>query len=176
MTPTDRAAKEGSPSTTAIRGTAGASMHPLLAIAAGTGDVHDLVARAARGPGQHPARGAAGRVPAGRRCRDRVRYAEGARPALTHASGRQSKVIYISVGVVSVCRIYWMLRFSITIFFATKAIITDLIEAIPSKMPQDANPIPYWMDGAPMSAETTCTPSPRILRRTPRRYGSSSGG
>ena len=70
--------------------------------------------------------------------------------------------------VVAVCRRI-NVRYSITI--RQRASLRDLIEAIP----EDAwTPIPYWMDGAADVAETTCTPS--RPRRTPRRYGSSSGG
>ena len=72
-------------------------------------------------------------------------------------------------GVVSVCR-KMDVRFSITI--RQHKSLRNLIEAIP----EDAwTPIPYWMDGAADVAETTYTPVPEPSR-TPRRYGSSSGG
>ena len=70
--------------------------------------------------------------------------------------------------VVAVCR-RMDVRFSIAI--RQRARLRNLIEAIP----EDAwTPIPYWMDGAADVAETTYTPFQP--RRTPRRYGSSSGG
>ena len=70
--------------------------------------------------------------------------------------------------MVSVCR-KMDVRYSITI--RQHKSLHNLIEAIP----EDAwTPIPYWMDGAADVAETTCTPFQ--AERTPRRYGSSSGG
>ena len=128
-----------------------------MAIAAGTGDV--LMARLREGRA-NTARGASHFL---RETVGRVRYA-GARGQLTVRADRG----FYAHGVVSVCRKMGV-RFSITI--RQRARLHNLIKAIP----EDAwTPIPYWMDGAADVAETTYTPFQ--ASRTPRRYGSSSGG
>ena len=115
--------------------------HPLLAIAAGTGDV--LMSRLREGRA-NTARGASHFL---RETVGRVRYA-GARGQLTVRADRG----FYAHGVVSVCRKMGV-RFSITIRQRTR--LRNLIEAIP----EDAwTPIPYWMDGAADVAETTYTP------------------
>ena len=115
--------------------------HPLLAVAAGTGDV--LMARLREGRA-HTARGAAHFL---RETVGRVRYA-GARGQLTMRADSG----FYTHGVVSVCR-KTKVRFSITI--RQRASLRNLIEAIP----EDAwTPIPYWMDGAADVAETAYTP------------------
>ena len=115
--------------------------HPLLAIAAGTGDV--LMSRLREGRA-NTARGAAHFL---RETVGRVRYA-GANGRLTLRADSG----FYTHGVVSVCR-KMDVRFSITI--RQHKSLRNLIEAIP----KDAwAPIPYWMDGAADVAETTCTP------------------
>ena len=114
--------------------------HPLLAIAAGTGDV--LMSRLREGRA-NTARGAAHFL---RETVGRVRYA-GANGRLTLRADSG----FYTHGVVSVCR-KMDVRFSITI--RQHKSLHNLIEAIP----EDAwTPIPYWMDGAADVAETTCT-------------------
>ena len=115
--------------------------HPLLAIAAGTGDV--LMSRLREGRA-NTARGAGHFL---RETVGRVRYG-GARGQLTV---RADSGFYIHA-IVAVCR-RMDVRFSITI--RQHASLRDLIEAIPE---EDWNPIPYWMDGAADVAQTTCTP------------------
>ena len=115
--------------------------HPLLAVAAGTGDV--LMARLREGRA-NTARGAAHFL---RETVGRVRYA-GARGRLTVRADSG----FYTHGMVSVCR-KMDLRFSITI--RQHKSLRNLIEAIPE---MDWTPIPYWMDGAADVAETTCTP------------------
>ena len=115
--------------------------HPLLAVAAGTGDV--LMARLREGRA-NTARGAAHFL---RETVGRVRYG-GARGQLTV---RADSGFYAHT-VVAACR-EMDVRFSITI--RQRARLRNLIEAIP----EDAwTPIPYWMDGAADVAETTYTP------------------
>ena len=115
--------------------------HPLLAIAAGTGDA--LMSRLREGRA-NTARGAAHFL---RETVGRVRYA-GANGRLTLRADSG----FYTHGVVSVCR-KMDVRFSITI--RQHKSLHNLIEAIP----EDAwTPIPYWMDGAADVAETTCTP------------------
>ena len=115
--------------------------HPLLAIAAGTGDV--LMSRLREGRA-NTARGAAHFL---RETVGRVRYA-GANGRLTLRADSG----FYTHGVVSVCR-KMDVRFSITI--RQHKSLRNLIEAIP----EDAwTPIPYWMDAAADVAETTCTP------------------
>ena len=115
--------------------------HPLLAIAAGTGDV--LMSRLREGRA-NTARGAAHFL---RETVGRVRYA-GANGRLTLRADSG----FYTHGVVSVCR-KMDVRFSITI--RQHKSLRNLIEAIP----EDAwTPIPYWMDGTADVAETTCTP------------------
>ncbi len=115
--------------------------HPLLAIAAGTGDV--LMARLREGRA-NTARGAAHFL---RETVGRVRYG-GARGQLTV---RADSGFYTQALVV-VCR-KLDVRFSITI--RQHKSLHNLIEAIP----EDAwTPVPYWMDGAADVAEITYTP------------------
>ncbi len=115
--------------------------HPLLAIAAGTGEV--LMSRLREGRAS-TARGAAHFL---RDTVGRVRYG-GARGQLTV---RADSGFYAHT-VVAACR-EMDVRFSITI--RQRASLRDLIEAIPE---EDWTPIPYWMDGAADVAETTYTP------------------
>jgi Transposase DDE domain group 1 len=115
--------------------------HPLLAIAAGTGDV--LMARLREGRA-NTARGAAHFL---RETIGRVRYA-GASGELTV---RADSGFYASE-VVKVCRAM-QVRFSITLRLHRS--VHRLIEAIP----EDAwTPIPYWIDGGADVAETSYTP------------------
>ena len=115
--------------------------HPLLAVAAGTGDV--LMARLREGRA-NTARGAAHFL---RETVGRVRHA-GATGQLTVRADSG----FYTHGVVSVCR-KTKVRFSITI--RQRASLRNLIEAIP----EDAwTPIPYWMEGAADVAETAYTP------------------
>ena len=115
--------------------------HPLLAIAACTGDV--LMARLREGRA-NTARGAAHFL---RETVGRVRYA-GARGQLTMRADSG----FYAHSVVSVCR-KMDVRFSITI--RQHQSLRNLIEAIPE---EDWTPVPYWMDGAADVAETTYTP------------------
>ena len=115
--------------------------HPLLAIAAGTGDV--LMSRLREGRA-NTARGAAHFL---RETVSRVRYG-GASGQLTMRADSG----FYTHAVVSACR-ETNVRFSITI--RQSASLRNLIEAIPE---QDWTPIPYWMDGAADVAETTYTP------------------
>ena len=131
--------------------------HPLLAVAAGTGDV--LMARLREGRA-HTARGAAHFL---RETVGRVRHA-GARGQLTMRADSG----FYTHAVVAVCR-RMDVRFSITI--RQHKSLHNLIEAIP----EDAwTPIPYWMDGAAMWPKPPTPPS--RVSRMPRRCGSSSGG
>ncbi len=115
--------------------------HPLLAIAAGTGDV--LMSRRREGRA-NTARGAAHFL---RETVGRVRYG-GARGQLTV---RADSGCYAHA-LVAVCRAMDV-RCSITI--RQHARLRNIIEAIPET---DWTPIPYWMDGAADVAETTYTP------------------
>ena len=115
--------------------------HPLLAVAAGTGDV--LMSRLREGRA-NTARGAAHLL---RETVGRVRYA-GARGQLTM---RADSGFYTHT-VVAVCRKMGV-RFSITV--RQHQGLRTLIEAIPEA---DWTPISYWMDGAADVAETTYTP------------------
>ena len=115
--------------------------HPLLAVAAGTGDV--LMARLREGRA-NTARGAAHFL---RETVSRVRYG-GASGQLTVRADSG----FYTHAVVAVCR-RMDARFSITI--RQRASLRDPIEAIPE---EDWTPIPYWMDGAADVAETTYTP------------------
>ena len=115
--------------------------HPLLAVAAGTGDV--LMARLREGRA-NTARGAAHFL---RETVGRVRYC-GARGQLTVRADSG----FYTHAVVAVCR-RMDVRFSIAI--RQRARLRNLIEAIPE---EDWTPIPYWMDGAADVAETTYTP------------------
>ena len=115
--------------------------HPLLATAAGTGDV--LMARLREGRA-NTARGAAHSL-----CETvgQVRYG-GASGQLTVRADSG----FYAHALVAVCR-EMDVRFSITV--RQHKSLRDLIEAIPE---QDWTPIPYWMDGAADVAETTYTP------------------
>ena len=122
--------------------------HPLLAVAAGTGDV--LMARLREGRA-NAARGAAHFL---RETLGRVRYG-GARGQLTVRADSG----FYTHAVVAVCR-RMDVRFSITI--RQHKSLHNLIETIP----EDAwTPIPYWVDGAADVAETTYTPLPGRARR-----------
>ena len=129
--------------------------HPLLAVAAGTGDV--LMSRLREGRA-NTARGAAHFL---RETVGRVRHA-GAKGQLTVRADSG----FYAHAVVAVCR-KTKVRFSITI--RQRASLRNLIEAIPEA---DWTPIPYWMDGAADVAETAYTPfrskpdaAPVIVRR-----------
>ena len=115
--------------------------HPLLAIAAGTGDV--LMSRLREGRA-NTVRGAAHFL---RETVGRVRHA-GATGQLTV---RADSGFYAHALVV-VCR-KMDVRFSITI--RQHARLRELIEAIPE---EDWTPVPYWIDGGADVAETTYTP------------------
>lgn len=115
--------------------------HPLVAVAAGTGEV--LMARLRRGRA-NTARGAAHFL---RETVSRVRDA-GARGQLTVRADSG----FYTRNIVAVCR-KTDVRFSITIRQHRR--LRDLIEAIPET---DWMPIPYWMEGAADVAETTYTP------------------
>ena len=115
--------------------------HPLLAVAAGTGDV--LMSRLREGRA-NTARGAAHFL---RETVSRVRYG-GVRGQLTVRADSG----FYTHAVVSACREVDV-RFSITV--RQRASLRDLIEAIPE---EDWTPIPYWMDGVADVAETTYTP------------------
>ena len=115
--------------------------HPLLAVAAGTGDVLMVRLRAGRA---HTARGAAHFL---RETVGRVRYA-GARGQLTVRADSG----FYAHAIVALCR-KMDVRFSITI--RQRQSLRNLIEAIPET---DWTSIPYWMDDAADVAETTYTP------------------
>ena len=115
--------------------------HPLLAVAAGTGDV--LMARLREGRA-NTARGAAHFL---RETVGRVRHA-GARGQLTMRADSG----FYAHAIVALCR-KLDVRFSITI--RQHARLRNLIEAIPEA---DWTPVPYWMDGAADVAETIYTP------------------
>ena len=132
--------------------------HPLVATAAGTGDV--LMSRLREGRA-NTARGAADFL---RETVGRVRYA-GATGQLTMRADSG----FYTHAVVAVCR-KLDVRFSITI--RQHPSVRNLIEAIPEG---DWTPLPYWMEGAADVAETTYVPfesKPPTLHRC----GSSSGG
>ena len=115
--------------------------HPLLAVAAGTGEV--LMARLREGRA-NTARGAAHFL---RETIGRVRYA-GAAGALTMRADSG----FYAHEVVAVCR-KMDVRFSITI--RQQPSVRRLIEAIPESA---WTPIPYWMPGGADVAETTLHP------------------
>ena len=115
--------------------------HPLLAIAAGTGEV--LMSRLREGRA-NTVRGAAHFL---RETVGRVRHA-GARGQLTVRADSG----FYAHALVAVCR-EMDVRFSITI--RQHARLRELIEAIPE---EDWTPVPYWMDGGADVAETTYTP------------------
>ena len=115
--------------------------HPLLAIAAGTGDV--LMARLRKGRA-NTVRGAAHFL---RETVGRVRYS-GTRGQLTVRADSG----FYTHAIVAVCR-KMDVRYSITV--RQHARLRNIIEAIPET---DWTPIPYWMDGAADVAETTYVP------------------
>ena len=115
--------------------------HPLLAVAAGTGD--GLMARLRQGRA-NTARGAAHFL---RETISRVRYAGATRQLTVRADSG-----FYTHAIVAVCR-KMKVRFSITI--RQHAQLRNLIEAIPET---EWMPIPYWMDGAADVAETSYTP------------------
>ena len=115
--------------------------HPLLAVAAGAGDV--LMARLREGRA-NTARGAAHFL---RETVGRVRHA-GATGQLTVRADSG----FYSHSIVAVCR-RMKVRFSVTV--RQHQSLRNLIEAIPEG---DWTPVPYWMDGAADVAETTYTP------------------
>ena len=130
--------------------------HPLLAVAAGTGDV--LMARLREGRA-NTARGAAHFL---RETVARVRDA-GASGQLTVRADSG----FYNHAVVAVCR-KQDVRFSVTI--RQQPSVRRLIEAIPE---EDWTPIPYCCRAAPMSPRR---PTPRSgTRGTPARSGSSCG-
>ena len=131
-------AKEGArhPGYTGARG-----YHPLLAVAAGTGDV--LMARLREGRA-NTARGAAHFL---RETVARVRDA-GASGQLTMRADSG----FYNHAVVAACRALDV-RFSVTI--RQQPNVRTLIEAIPE---EDWTPIPYWLPGGADVAETTYTP------------------
>ena len=115
--------------------------HPLLAIAAGTGDV--LMARLRQGRA-NTARGAAHFL---RETISRVRYAGATGPLIMRADSG-----FYTHAIVAVCR-KTKVRYSITVRQHPR--LRNLIEAIPEG---DWTPIPYWMAGAADVAETKYTP------------------
>ncbi len=115
--------------------------HPLLAVAAGTGDV--LMCRLRMGRA-NTARGAANFL---RETVSRVRYA-GATGQLTMRADSG----FYNHDIVAACR-KTKVHFSITVRQHTQ--LRNLIEAIPE---DDWTPIPYWMEGAADVAETTHVP------------------
>ena len=115
--------------------------HPLLAVAAGTGDV--LMARLRKGRA-NTARGAAHFL---RETVGRVRHG-GARGQLTVRADSG----FYTHAIVAACR-KMDVRFSITVRLHQS--LRNIIEAIPE---EDWTPIPYWMEGAADVAETSYTP------------------
>ena len=115
--------------------------HPLLAVAAGTGEV--LMARLREGRA-NTARGAAHFL---RETLGRVRYG-GAKGQLTVRADSG----FYTHSIVAVCR-KMKVRYSITV--RQHQSLRSLIEAIPEG---DWTPIPYWMEGAADVAEAEYTP------------------
>ena len=115
--------------------------HPLLAVAAGTGEA--LMCRLRRGRA-NTARGAAHFL---RETVSRVRYA-GATGQLTVRADSG----FYTHDIVAVCR-KAKVRFSITA--RQHQSLRNIIEAIPEA---DWTPIPYWMEGAADVTETEYTP------------------
>ena len=111
--------------------------HPLLAVAAGTGDV--LMARLREGRA-NTVRGAAHFL---RETVGRVRYGGGRGQLTVRADSG-----FYAHALVKVCR-EMDVRYSITV--RQHQSLRNLIEAIPE---EDWTPIPYWMDGAADVAET----------------------
>ena len=124
--------------------------HPLLAVAAGTGDV--LMARLRKGRA-NTARGAAHFL---RETVGRVRYA-GATGQLTMRADSG----FYNHDIVAVCRDQ-RVRFSITV--RQHRSLRNTIEAIPEA---EWTPIPYWMEGAADVAQTEYTPFKSELDATP---------
>ena len=131
--------------------------HPLLAVAAGTGEV--LMARLREGRA-NTARGAGHFL---RETVSRVRYA-GAKGQLTVRADSG----FYNHAVVQVCR-KTDVRFSITVRLRQN--LRDLIEAIPEA---GWRPIPYWMEGGadvaeaeyiPFASEPDAAPVRLIVRR-----------
>ena len=115
--------------------------HPLLAMAAGTGDV--LMARLRQGRA-NTARGAAHFL---RETVSRVRHAGAAGPLTVRADSG-----FYTHAIVAACR-KAKVRFSITV--RQHQSVRNIIEAIPET---EWTPIPYWMEGAADVAETEYTP------------------
>ena len=115
--------------------------HPLLAVAATTGEV--LMARLREGRA-NTARGAAHFL---RETLGRVRYAGAKGQIKVRADSG-----FYTHSIVALCR-KMKVRFSITVRQSQS--LRNLIEAIPQG---DWTPIPYWMEGAADVAETTYTP------------------
>ena len=124
--------------------------HPLLAVAAGTGDV--LMARLRKGRA-NTARGAANFL---RETISRVRHAGATGPLTVRADSG-----FYAHGIVAACRDQ-KVRYSITV--RQHAQLRNLIAAIPEA---DWTPIPYWMEGAADVAETECTPFQHELDAAP---------
>ncbi len=115
--------------------------HPLLAVAAGTGEV--LMCRLRQGRA-NTARGAVHFL---RETVSRVRYAGATGPLTLRADSG-----FYTHDIVAACRDK-SVRFSITV--RQHQSVRNSIEAIPEA---DWTPIPYWMEGAADVAETTYTP------------------
>ena len=115
--------------------------HPLLAVAAGTGDV--LMCRLRQGRA-NTGRGAAHFL---RETVSRARYAGATGPLTMRADSG-----FYNHDIVAVCR-QTKVRFSITV--RQHQSLRSIIEAIPET---EWTPIPYWMEGAADVAETTYTP------------------
>ena len=115
--------------------------HPILAVAAGTGDV--LMARLREGRA-NTARGAAHFL---RETVGRVRHAGATGPLTMRADSG-----FYTHAIVAACR-KMKVRFSITV--RQRQGLRNLIEAIPEG---DWTPLPYWMEGAAAVAETEYTP------------------
>ncbi len=115
--------------------------HPLLAVAAGNGDV--LMVRLRQGRA-HTARGAAHFL---RETISRVRQAGATGPLTVRADSG-----FYTHGIVALCRDQ-KVRFFITV--RQHPALRQRIEALPE---EDGTPIPYWMEGAADVAETAYTP------------------
>ena len=115
--------------------------HPILAVAAGTGDV--LMARLRKGRA-NTARGAAHFL---REAVGRVRYAGATGPLTMRADSG-----FYNHAIVAACRDK-SVRFSITV--RQRQRVRNIIEAISE---EDWTPIPYWMEGGADVAETGYTP------------------
>ena len=115
--------------------------HPILAVAAGTGEV--LMCRLRKGRA-NTARGAASFL---RETVSRVRYA-GATGQLTVRADSG----FYNHDIIAACRDK-SVRYSITV--RQHQSVRNIIEAVPEA---DWTPIPYWMEGAADVAETEYTP------------------